>query len=246
MGEPACLQAHTGQRDGQCAAAMGLGSRSNRGDVGMGPLDDGLDRAGHHYERAGPKAGTLMRHFLGLALAPGALPGGVRIRPAVAALVACTGATHRLAPTYPRASPRAILVAAVATPADAHLLGAASAVVQPIALFVCRHAPTLHWTTPRIAGIKARQPRLTRARACRRPGVLPRICPGLRLSGVRDEHSACPAPRTAGDIRLSYLASAASTYNGVRFKSRGVPPLDPPEALARSNSAVNDSRGAAR
>ena len=213
----------------------------------MGSMGRGLGRTGRHYARAGLKEGTLMRHFLGLALAPGALPGSVRAGPAIAALVAPTSATHRLAPAHPRASPRAVAVAAVATTANPHLLGAAPAVVQPIALLACRHAPTLHWTTPRIAGIKARRTRLTRARACRRPGVLPRICPGLRLSGVRDEHSAHPAPRTAVEIRLSDLASAASTYNGVCFKSHGVArPLDVPVALARLNSAVNDSRDAAR
>jgi hypothetical protein len=40
----------------------------------------------------------------------------------------------------------------------------------------------------------------------------------------------------AGDMRLSYLASAASPT----VQSHGLPPLHPPEALARSNSAVND------
>ena len=39
-----------------------------------------------------------MRHFLRLALAPGALPSRVRTRSAVAAVVAFPGAAQRLAP----------------------------------------------------------------------------------------------------------------------------------------------------
>ena len=145
-----------------------------------------------------------MRHFLRLALTPGALPRGVRIRSAVAALVAFPGAAQRLAPADLRAPRRAVLIAAVATTADTYLLCAARAVVQPIGLFACRHAPTLHWTTPRIAGIKARRTRLTRARACRRPGVLPRMCPGLRLFSVRDQHSAHRPPSYAGPALRSH------------------------------------------
>ena len=82
-----------------------------------------------------------MRHFLRLALAPGALPGRVRICTAVAALVAYPGTAQRLTPADLRALPRAVLIAAVALAADAHLLGAARAVVQPIGLFAGLHAP---------------------------------------------------------------------------------------------------------
>ena len=82
-----------------------------------------------------------MRHFLRLALAPGALPGGVRTRPVVAALVAPTGTAQRLAPADLRALPRAVLIATVALTADVHLLGTARAVVQPIGLFAGLHAP---------------------------------------------------------------------------------------------------------
>ena len=84
----------------------------------------------------------MMRHFLRLALAPGALTGGVRTRPAVAALVASTGTQQRLAPAQPRAFPRAVAVAPVAIPADAHLLRTAPAVVQPIGLLACLHVTT--------------------------------------------------------------------------------------------------------
>ena len=129
--------------------------------------------------------GTLMRHFLRLAFAPDALARGVSTRAAVAVLVALRGAAQRFAPAYPRTFTGAVAVAAVAVAADAHLLRAAPAIVQPIALLACLHAPArAHWTTPRIAGIKAERTRLS-ARACRRPGVLARTCPGLRLFGVR-------------------------------------------------------------
>jgi hypothetical protein len=122
----------------------------------MGPLGRGLGRVVCYCDRDGAGDGTVMRHFLRLALAPRTLPGGVRTRPAVAALVASTGTQQRLAPAQPRAFPRAVAVAPIAIPADAHLLRAAPAVVQPISLLTCLHAPrTRHWTTPRSAGIKA-------------------------------------------------------------------------------------------
>ena len=49
-------------------------------------------------------------------------------------------------------------------------------------------------------------------------------------------------------MRLSYITSAASTYNGVWFNHTAWldPPASPLKPLTRSNSAVNDSRGAAR
>ena len=151
--------ARTGSSERRVRLLCGCGGVAPR-HVGMGPLGRGLGRAGRHYERVGAGEGTLMRHFLRLALAPGALPGGVPTRSAVALLVAFTGAAQRLAPADLRALPRAVLVAAVAVAADAHLLRAAPATVQPIALLACPHAPrTQHWTTPRIAGIKARRTR---------------------------------------------------------------------------------------
>jgi hypothetical protein len=116
---------------------------------------------GRHYERVGGGEGTLMRHFLRLALTPGTLPGGVPTRPAVAQLVAFTGAAQRFTPADLRALTRAIPVAVVTVAADAHLLYAAPATVEPIRRLACFHAPRAqHWTKPRIAGIKARQTRL--------------------------------------------------------------------------------------
>ena len=121
----------------------------------------GLNRDGCHYGRYSAGKGTLMRHFLRLALTPGALPGGVPTRSAVAQLVAFTGAAQRLTPADCRALARAVAVAAIALGADSHLLYAAPATVEPIGLLACLHASRAqHWTKPPIAGIKARQTRL--------------------------------------------------------------------------------------
>jgi hypothetical protein len=107
-----------------------------------------------------------MRHFLRAACAPSLLACSVSTRTAVALLVVLRGAPQRLAPANPRTLSRAVLVAAITSATDAHLLRAAPTTVQPIALLACPHpSRTQHWTTPRIAGIKARQTRLYAARA---------------------------------------------------------------------------------
>ena len=121
----------------------------------------GLDRKCRHYDRHGVGEGTLMRHFLRLARAPGALPGSVPTRSAVAQLVALTGAAQRFTPADRRAFTRTVAVAAIALGADPHLLYAASTTVESIRLLACLHASRAqHWTKPPIAGIKARQTRL--------------------------------------------------------------------------------------
>ena len=80
---------------------------------------------GCQYERAGAGKGTLMRHFLQLADAPGALSGSVPMRPAVAQLVARTGAAQRFAPTDAGAVICAVLIAVVTVATNTHLLCAA-------------------------------------------------------------------------------------------------------------------------
>ena len=80
---------------------------------------------GCQYERAGAGKGTLMRHFLQLADAPGALSGSVPMRPAVAQLVARTSAAQRFAPTDPGALIGAVLIAVVTVATNTHLLCAA-------------------------------------------------------------------------------------------------------------------------
>jgi hypothetical protein len=141
-----------GEREARRAVCLDL----QRGDLGMGPPGRGLGRAVCYCDRDGGGDGSVMRHFLRLARAPSALPSGVRTRPAIAALVASTSTQQRLAPAHRRAFPRAVAVAPVAITADAHLLRTAPAVVQPIGLLACLHAPrTQHWTTPHSAGIKA-------------------------------------------------------------------------------------------
>lgn len=135
-----------------------------------------------------------MRHFLRAACAPRALARSMSARPAVALLVALRGAPQRFAPAQPRTLPGAVLVAAITSATDAHLLRTAPATVQPIRLLACSHAPgSQHWTTPRIAGIKTRRTRLYAARACRRPGGPCQECArafaypacGLKNSGRR-------------------------------------------------------------
>src|SRR5260370_17581015 len=121
-----------------------------------------------------------MRHFLRMASAPDALPRSVSTRATVAVLVALRGAAQRLASTHPRTLAGAVLVAAVAVPTDAHLLRAALAAIQPIRLLACPHAPhTQRWTTPRIAGIKARRTRPYAREHVEGPGFLPGTCPRL-------------------------------------------------------------------
>ena len=132
-----------------------------------------------------------MRHFLHLALAPRPLARGVPTRSAATSLVALPSTPQRLAPAHRRALRRAVLIAPVTVTADAHLLCAAPAAVEPIGLLACLHTPrTQHWTTPRIAGIKAMQTCLDTREHAEGPGFFRGMCPGLRLSGVRTQDSA--------------------------------------------------------
>ena len=80
-----------------------------------------------------------MRNFLLSTTAPGALARRVFQRPAVALLVSARGAPTAFAPANPRAAFSAVTVATVARPADAYLLGATPAAIQPIALFADPH-----------------------------------------------------------------------------------------------------------
>ena len=163
---------------------------------------------GHHYECVDAENGTLMRHFLRSAFAPGALPGRMEQCTAEARLEANAGAVYRLAPADRRAVTRAVLVAAVTVGANAHLRGAPPATIESIRLPACPHAPhALHWTKPRNTGINARQPRSMRARNGR-PGVLPRIGPGLRLSGVCKQDTA-GAPPTGGGYSVQRVSAVS-------------------------------------
>jgi hypothetical protein len=150
--------------------------------VGMVPLGRGLSRAHGYCDRHASGGATVMRHFLRLAFAPGALPSRVRTRSAVAALVALAGTAQRLAPALRSTAAGAVHVAPVAAAADLHLLPATGTVVQPMRRFGHPDArSTGDWTTSCITGIKAMQTRAWRAPACRRPGVLFRNVPGPSL-----------------------------------------------------------------
>ena len=72
-----------------------------------------------------------MRH-IALAFAVASLSGGVIAGSAQGALVAGTGAAHRLPASELGALPWAVQVPAIALRADAHLHPAAAAVVKPV------------------------------------------------------------------------------------------------------------------
>ena len=81
----------------------------------------------------------MMRHFapVSLAVAPVSLAVaplslGVFARSTQGALVACTGAAHRLPPCELGALPGAVQVPAIALRADAYLHPAATAMVEPV------------------------------------------------------------------------------------------------------------------
>ena len=127
-----------------------------------------------------------MRHFLLLNPAPGALARRVFQRPAVALLVSFRGTAAGFAPANLRTTFSTVAIAAVSGPADAYLLGTTPTAIQPIALFAGPHEPRpWHWTTPRIAGIKAMQTCPYKRVTAEGPGFFPGMCPGLRLFGVR-------------------------------------------------------------
>ena len=127
-----------------------------------------------------------MRHFLLLTPAPGTLARRMFQRATVALLVALGGTAPGFASANLCTTLSAVTVTTVTAPADAHLLGATPTAIQPITLFAYPHEPRpRHWTTLRIAGIKALQTCLYKRVTAEGPGFFPGICPGLRLFGVR-------------------------------------------------------------
>jgi hypothetical protein len=131
--------------------------------------------------------------------------------------------------------------------ADTYLPPAASATVESIALFARLHAPgTQHWTTPCGAGIKAMQTRLHAREHAEGPGFCPGTCPGLRLFGVRAQHSAAPsaaagqAPRSLGAARLRCPSAFDHADSVDQFNQTEV------GYVPRAKHAVNDSGDAAR
>ena len=116
-----------------------------------------------------------MRHFFTLAGAPLALAGGVSTGAAIRSLVVCPGTLQRFAPTNRCAPSSAVHIAPVALAADQYLQAAALAVVQPRRMVRGPHARSnWHWTTPDIAGIKAKRERSPRSRSAEGPGFSPK------------------------------------------------------------------------
>ncbi len=74
-----------------------------------------------------------MRHFLGLTLTVGALPGGVVESTRTGLLVATTGTAHRCPAGEQRAAIEAVQLATITPRAELHLLVAPLAVVKTIA-----------------------------------------------------------------------------------------------------------------
>lgn len=106
-----------GFRHGRDGNANGVGIVGGRGD------------GRHHYDRGPRLSGTVMRHFVLLPFPPPPLAHGVATRTAVTQLVPGTGPAQRLPPADAGALTLAVLVAAVAVPADAHLPCATAATV---------------------------------------------------------------------------------------------------------------------
>src|SRR5687768_16669214 len=75
---------------------------------------------------------SLMSHCVLLASAPATLPSCMSTRSAARALIACRGATQRLATANLGALPGAVDVAVITAAADTNLHAAATAVVEPI------------------------------------------------------------------------------------------------------------------
>ena len=147
-------------------------------------------------ERAPRRAtrGSLMRHFVARARPVRPLPRGVAMRAAMAALIAGAGAPRALPAPDPCAGPGAVHVAVIAGSAEAHLHGAARAVVEPIArLPEHPQCPSpKHWTARGEAGIKGLHIALPWALRVEGPGKTVNRVPGLRLSACRAEHSRAP------------------------------------------------------
>jgi hypothetical protein len=153
-----------------------------------------------------------MRHFLLATTAPGALARRVFQRAAVTLLVSPRGAASGLAPTCLRAALRAVTVATIAAPADAHLLGASTAAIQPIALFADPHHPRLwHWTTPPIAGIKALQTCPHKRVTAEGPGFFQEFVRAFVYSAFGHENSANVSPTCA--VPNDHTDNAAATTN---------------------------------
>jgi hypothetical protein len=90
------------------------------------------DYRGRHLARDGLVMASLMSHCVRMASAPATLSKGMSMRSAARSLIACRGATQRLAAANLRARPGAIDVAVITASTDAYLHATAAAVVEPV------------------------------------------------------------------------------------------------------------------
>ena len=186
-----------------------------------------------------------MRHFLLLAPAPGALARRVFQRPAIALLVSLRGAAPGFAPANLRTRFSAVTVATVAQPADAYLPGTTPTAIQPIALFDGPHEPcTWHWTTPRIAGIKALQTCLYKRVPAEGPGFFQEFVRAFVYPASRRENSAHALSTYAAPH--AHIASLNSTTDNRLFRCAVSHACINPKTFARSHQAMNVFEGAAR
>ena len=177
-----------------------------------------------------------MRHFLLLTPAPDALTRSVVQRSAVALLVSRRGAAPAFAPANLRAAFRAVTVTTVAGPTDAHLRGTTPAAIQPIALFAGPHEPhPWHWTTPRIAGIKALQTCPYKRVTAEGPGFFQEFVRAFVYSAFGHENSAIVFPTCA--VPDERIDNAAATTKPCGSGAPGFPRAHPREDLLTYTNA---------
>lgn len=186
-----------------------------------------------------------MRHFLRAARAPACLARSVFTRSAAVLLIALPRPAPRFAPALSRAAFRAVAVAAVTFAADAHLLRAARAAIQPITVLACLHV--LHTALDNAVnyGHKGKRNAPSHARSVEGPGFLSGIRPGLRLSGVRTQRIAHTAsPRSSLTSRAR--AQSQSTFDLIRRRRLPRAPSSSKSTLYSRTRAMNHFEGAAR
>ena len=142
---------------------------------------------------------SVMRHFLHLASSPSVLARGMKSGATLSLLVACPGPMKRFTPPGRGAFCRAIDMAAITTPADANLFGAALTVEQPVVVLEQHAIPLESAGKSRHKGKCSGSP--SGNRDTRRSGVSrQRIGPGpsLFLRTGQDNRALRTSPRLMG------------------------------------------------
>ena len=123
------------------------------GTGNRGRNDDDRDRA---FDRG--QGGTLMRHFLQLALTPSALAVGMLPRAEAGALIPGASSPGRFQSTQDRTRTGAVLITAITVAADTHLRATEGATVESVRRLAEKHPRCpKDWTTPSNGGITTKQ-----------------------------------------------------------------------------------------